>query len=38
MEIIARKVGYEQRNTLRVLLRERTGKSTTALRGAQAAT
>ncbi|MGW2651605.1 helix-turn-helix domain-containing protein [Streptomyces sp. FXJ1.172] len=33
METIARKVGYEHPNTLRVLLRERTGKTTTALRG-----
>ncbi|MGW7530233.1 GlxA family transcriptional regulator [Streptomyces sp. NPDC054783] len=33
LEAIARKVGYEHPNTLRVLLRERTGKSTTALRG-----
>ncbi|WP_243639856.1 GlxA family transcriptional regulator [Streptacidiphilus pinicola] len=33
LEVIARKVGYEHPNTLRVLLRERTGKTTTALRG-----
>lgn len=33
METIARKVGYEHPNTLRVLLRERTGKTTMALRG-----
>jgi transcriptional regulator GlxA family with amidase domain len=33
LETISRKVGYEHPNTLRVLLRERTGKSTTALRG-----
>ncbi|MEV6007027.1 helix-turn-helix domain-containing protein [Streptomyces sp. NPDC051976] len=33
LETIARKVGYEHPNTLRVLLRERTGKTTTALRG-----
>lgn len=33
METIARKVGYEHPNTLRVLLRQRTGKTTTALRG-----
>ncbi|MFC0542854.1 GlxA family transcriptional regulator [Kutzneria chonburiensis] len=32
VETIARRVGYEQANTLRVLLRERTGKTTTALR------
>jgi transcriptional regulator GlxA family with amidase domain len=32
METIARKVGYEHPNTLRVLLRQRTGKTTTALR------
>ena len=35
METIARKVGYENANTLRVLLRERTGKTTPALRGGQ---
>jgi transcriptional regulator GlxA family with amidase domain len=34
LETIARKVGYEHANTLRVLLRERTGKTTPALRGA----
>ncbi|MDF2255586.1 GlxA family transcriptional regulator [Streptantibioticus ferralitis] len=33
LETIARKVGYEHPNTLRVLLRERTGKTTTSLRG-----
>ncbi len=33
METISRKVGYKHPNTLRVLLRERTGKTTTALRG-----
>jgi transcriptional regulator GlxA family with amidase domain len=33
LETIARKVGYEHPNTLRVLLRERTGKTTRALRG-----
>lgn len=33
LETIARKVGYEHPNTLRVLLRERTGKTTTTLRG-----
>jgi transcriptional regulator GlxA family with amidase domain len=33
LETISRKVGYEHPNTLRVLLRERTGKSTAALRG-----
>ena len=33
LETIARKVGYEHANTLRVLLRERTGKTTPALRG-----
>ena len=32
VEAISRKVGYEQANTLRVLLRERTGKTTRALR------
>jgi transcriptional regulator GlxA family with amidase domain len=32
LETICRKVGYEHPNTLRVLLRERTGKTTTALR------
>ncbi len=32
LEAIARKVGYEQANTLRTLLRERTGKTTAALR------
>ncbi|MEY9856016.1 transcriptional regulator GlxA family with amidase domain [Catenulispora sp. GAS73] len=35
MEVISRKVGYEQANTLRVLLRERTGKSTGSLRTVQ---
>jgi transcriptional regulator GlxA family with amidase domain len=33
VETISRKVGYERSQTLRVLLRERTGKSTSALRG-----
>lgn len=33
LEVISRKVGYEHPNTLRVLLRERTGKTTAALRG-----
>lgn len=33
VETISRKVGYKHPNTLRVLLRERTGKTTTALRG-----
>jgi transcriptional regulator GlxA family with amidase domain len=33
LETIARKVGYEHPNTLRVLLRDRTGKTTSALRG-----
>ncbi|MBK6013484.1 GlxA family transcriptional regulator [Streptomyces sp. MBT53] len=33
LETISRKVGYEHPNTLRVLLRERTGKTTAALRG-----
>ncbi|MEU0507511.1 helix-turn-helix domain-containing protein [Nocardia sp. NPDC005998] len=33
LEAIARRVGYEHPNTLRVLLRERTGKTTLALRG-----
>jgi transcriptional regulator GlxA family with amidase domain len=33
LESISRKVGYEHPNTLRVLLRERTGKTTSALRG-----
>jgi transcriptional regulator GlxA family with amidase domain len=33
MEAISRKVGYEHAHTLRVLLRERTGKTTSALRG-----
>jgi len=32
LETVARKVGYEHANTLRVLLRERTGKTTGALR------
>ena len=32
LETISRRVGYEHPNTLRVLLRERTGKTTTALR------
>jgi len=34
LEAVARKVGYEHANTLRVLLRERTGKTTPAFRGA----
>ncbi|MGW3151725.1 GlxA family transcriptional regulator [Streptomyces sp. NPDC001177] len=33
LEIIARKVGYEHANTLRILLRERTGQTASALRG-----
>ena len=33
VETIARKVGYEHAHTLRVLLRERTGKTASALRG-----
>jgi transcriptional regulator GlxA family with amidase domain len=33
LETISRKVGYKHPNTLRVLLRERTGKTTVALRG-----
>ncbi|MGW1726577.1 GlxA family transcriptional regulator [Streptomyces sp. NPDC002306] len=33
LELIARKVGYEHANTLRVLLRERTGETARALRG-----
>jgi transcriptional regulator GlxA family with amidase domain len=33
LETISRKVGYEHPNTLRLLLRERTGKTTAALRG-----
>lgn len=33
LETISRKVGYEHPNTLRALLRERTGKTTAALRG-----
>ncbi|MFI2478617.1 GlxA family transcriptional regulator [Nocardia xishanensis] len=33
LEVIARRVGYEHPNTLRVLLRERTGRTTTDLRG-----
>ncbi|MFD9005797.1 GlxA family transcriptional regulator [Streptomyces sp. NPDC059582] len=33
LEVIARKVGYEHANTLRVLLRERTGETARALRG-----
>jgi hypothetical protein len=33
VEIISRKVGYEHPHTLRVLLRERTGKTASALRG-----
>ncbi|HEY1920860.1 MAG TPA: helix-turn-helix domain-containing protein [Streptosporangiaceae bacterium] len=33
VETISRRVGYEHPNTLRVLLRERTGKTTATLRG-----
>jgi transcriptional regulator GlxA family with amidase domain len=33
VEAISRKVGYEHPHTLRALLRERTGKTTAALRG-----
>jgi transcriptional regulator GlxA family with amidase domain len=33
LETISRRVGYEHPNTLRVLLRQRTGKTITALRG-----
>jgi transcriptional regulator GlxA family with amidase domain len=33
LETISRKVGYERSQTLRALLRERTGKTTSALRG-----
>ncbi|MFI5844550.1 helix-turn-helix domain-containing protein [Catenuloplanes sp. NPDC051500] len=33
IDTIARRVGYEQPNTLRLLLRERTGQTTTTLRG-----
>jgi transcriptional regulator GlxA family with amidase domain len=33
VETISRKVGYEHPHTLRALLRERTGKTTSALRG-----
>ncbi|GAA3815289.1 GlxA family transcriptional regulator [Streptomyces chiangmaiensis] len=33
LETISRRVGYEHPNTLRVLLRERTGKTVAALRG-----
>jgi transcriptional regulator GlxA family with amidase domain len=33
LETISKEVGYEHPNTLRVLLRERTGKTTAALRG-----
>lgn len=35
LETIARRVGYEHPNTLRVLLRERTGRTTTDLRGSE---
>jgi transcriptional regulator GlxA family with amidase domain len=35
IEAISRKVGYKHPNTLRVLLRERTGKTTAALRDLQ---
>ncbi|MFF7242067.1 helix-turn-helix domain-containing protein, partial [Streptomyces collinus] len=34
LETISRRVGYEHPNTLRVLLRERTGKTTSTLRQA----
>jgi transcriptional regulator GlxA family with amidase domain len=37
VEVISRKVGYEHPDTLRVLLRERTGKTASALRGRQPA-
>jgi transcriptional regulator GlxA family with amidase domain len=33
MEVISQKVGYQRPDTLRVLLRERTGKTASALRG-----
>ncbi|MET8451880.1 helix-turn-helix domain-containing protein [Streptomyces sp. NPDC005209] len=33
LEVIARKVGYEHANTLRILLRERTGATASTLRG-----
>ncbi|MES4893102.1 helix-turn-helix domain-containing protein [Streptomyces sp. NPDC096012] len=33
LEVIARKVGYEHANTLRILLRERTGETARGLRG-----
>ncbi|MGF0174185.1 GlxA family transcriptional regulator [Streptomyces sp. Marseille-Q5077] len=33
LEVIARKVGYEHANTLRILLRERTGATASSLRG-----
>ena len=33
VEAISRKVGYERSQTLRVLLRQRTGKTASALRG-----
>ena len=33
LDAIARQVGYEHANTLRVLLRERTGQTTRTLRG-----
>ncbi|SEE26070.1 Transcriptional regulator GlxA family, contains an amidase domain and an AraC-type DNA-binding HTH domain [Streptomyces sp. 2231.1] len=33
LEVIARKVGYEHANTLRILLRERTGETARTLRG-----
>jgi transcriptional regulator GlxA family with amidase domain len=38
METISRKVGYEHAQTLRVLLRERTGKTASALRGSERST
>ncbi|HYX98537.1 MAG TPA: helix-turn-helix domain-containing protein, partial [Mycobacterium sp.] len=37
LEAIARKVGYEHPNTLRVLIRRRTGKTTAVLRPAPTA-
>jgi transcriptional regulator GlxA family with amidase domain len=33
LETVSRRVGYEHANTLRTLLRRRTGKTTAALRG-----
>jgi transcriptional regulator GlxA family with amidase domain len=32
LETVSRRVGYEQANTLRTLLRQRTGRTTTSLR------